>query len=231
MKYMGSKGRHAKELLKIILEHRTEGQTYVEPFVGGCNIIQHVTGERIGGDNHPYLIAMWKALLRGWLPPLNISEQLYKAMKADNGYFDPALVGFVGFGCSYAGKWFGGFARSKKGKVRNYTDESARHVLKQVPLLKGVEFCESSYDKLLFPPKSLIYCDPPYANTTKYTQGQFDSVAFWQWCDDKVSEGHTVFVSEYNAPDGWRCVWEKKVNNTLVQQTGSQQGTERLYVR
>jgi len=36
MKYMGSKKRHAKELLPIILKDRQPGQWYVEPFVGGA---------------------------------------------------------------------------------------------------------------------------------------------------------------------------------------------------
>ena len=46
MKYMGSKARHAKELLPIILKDRKEGQWYVEPFVGGCNMIDKVTGKQ-----------------------------------------------------------------------------------------------------------------------------------------------------------------------------------------
>lgn len=50
MKYMGSKARHAKELLPIILANRTEGQWYVEPFVGGANMIDKVNGNRIGAD-------------------------------------------------------------------------------------------------------------------------------------------------------------------------------------
>ena len=47
MKYMGSKARHAKEMLPIILKDRKEGQWYVEPFVGGCNMIDKVNGNRL----------------------------------------------------------------------------------------------------------------------------------------------------------------------------------------
>lgn len=39
MKYMGSKNRIAKEILPIMLEHRTEDMTWVEPMVGGGNMI------------------------------------------------------------------------------------------------------------------------------------------------------------------------------------------------
>jgi DNA adenine methylase len=65
MKYMGSKARFAKYLLPIILKERTEEQYYVEPFVGGCNIIDKVKGKRIASDNNKYLIALWKGLQQG----------------------------------------------------------------------------------------------------------------------------------------------------------------------
>ena len=35
MKYLGSKNKIAKYILPIILKDRTEGQYYVEPFMGG----------------------------------------------------------------------------------------------------------------------------------------------------------------------------------------------------
>lgn len=35
MVYMGSKRRIAKYILPIMLSYRKEGQTWVEPFVGG----------------------------------------------------------------------------------------------------------------------------------------------------------------------------------------------------
>lgn len=44
MKYMGSKWRIAKHILPIILEGRNDGQYYVEPFCGGCNMIDKVQG-------------------------------------------------------------------------------------------------------------------------------------------------------------------------------------------
>ena len=57
MKYMGSKNRIAKHLLPIILKDRKEGQWFVEPFVGGANMIDKVTGNRIGADLNRYLIS------------------------------------------------------------------------------------------------------------------------------------------------------------------------------
>jgi DNA adenine methylase len=30
-----------------------------------------------------------------------------------------------------------------------------------------------------------------------------------------ANQGHRVFVSEYSAPDGFQCLWEKEVTNSL----------------
>lgn len=230
MKYMGSKNRHAKELLPIILNNRYEGQCYVEPFVGGANMIDKVDGWRIGCDINEYLIALLSALASGWTPPTELSEPLYADIKLNKGKYPPELVGFAGFPCSYAAKWFGGYCRgtTSGGVARDYILEAWRNVEKQKPRLRGIEFKYSSYEDLSLPVRSLIYCDPPYQATTKY-RDSFDHDKFWSWCRGVVSQGHDVFISEYSAPDDFICVWEKQVNNSLTKDTGSRKGVERLF--
>lgn len=231
---MGSKNRHAKELLPIILADRRDGQWYVEPFVGGANMIDKVDGLRWGNDYHPHLIAMWKAISGGWLPPEFVSEEMYLELKEKNG-INP-VTGYVGFSLSFGGKFWGGYRRDvagKKGCLDNMETQSRRayqSMLKQAKMLKGVKFTNLSYDEMYIPANSIIYCDPPYAKTTGYKTGEFDHAKFWQWCRYKVEEGHQVFVSEYNAPEDFVSVWAKKVNNTLAKDTGSKQGIERLFV-
>jgi DNA adenine methylase len=229
MKYMGSKNRHAKELLRIVLKNRKEGQCYAEPLVGGFNMIDKVGGNRIASDINGDIICLFKALAAGYIPPSSITEGEYK--KAKNQEQSP-LRSFIGFGCSYSGKWFGGYARgnTSKGTPRNYCDESRRNILKQASLIKGVEIFNCSYDKLCIPPDSIIYCDPPYKGTTKYKSGGFDHSLFWDWCRSMVKIGHSVFVSEYSAPEDFVCVWEKKVNSSLTKETGSKKNVERLFV-
>ena len=34
----------------------------------------------------------------------------------------------------------------------------------------------------------------------------FDYNKFYQWCREKVKEGHVVFVSEYACPEDFNCV-------------------------
>lgn len=230
MKYVGSKGRHAKQILPIILANRKPGQAYVEPFVGGANTMARVDGRRIGGDLHPSLINMLQAVSSGWMPFEDwLSEENYRMAKdASEDGLIVAQYAFLGFSLSYGGKWFGGYRRDPSGK-RDYAAEAMRAAEKEFPKLRGVEFYHCSYDELPIPAGSIIYCDPPYAGVMGYTTGGFDHAKFWQWCRDKRAEGHTVFVSEYAAPDDFICVWSKPVNNTLDKDTGAKRAVERLF--
>lgn len=226
MKYMGSKNRIAKYLLPILQEHRENRQAYVEPFVGGANLIDKMDGWRIGADSHEYLIAFWQAFVLGWMPPTQFLEDDYQRVK-NNLDDDKVLTGYVGFNLSYGGKWFGGWRRDSVGK-RDYVDEAYRHIMKQRSGVVGVQFVHSSYDQLVLPENSLVYCDPPYAQTTKYKDG-FDHEAFWQWTLRTANDGHTVFVSEYQAPDFANCVWEKQLVSSLTKDTGSKHAVEKLF--
>ena len=230
MKYMGSKNRHASELLAIMLKVRREGQAYVEPFVGGFNVIDKVVGRRFANDINPYLISLFSAVVGGWLPPDSVSEETYADIRDNRDRYPPELIGFVGFGCSYAGKFFGGYARGNTsgGSPRNYCAESKRNILKQAGKLKEVTITCRHYSTLNFPDRSLIYCDPPYQGTTGYGDS-FDHDIFWQWVREQAQQGHSVFVSEYSAPPDFTPVWRKKVNNTLVENTGAKQGVECLF--
>ncbi|PCI53657.1 MAG: adenine methyltransferase [Alphaproteobacteria bacterium] len=227
---MGSKNRISKHILPIILENRKRGQWYVEPFVGGANLIDKVGGNRIGADFNEYLPALYSSLQSGWIPPTILTEHEYSHIKANKDQYSNALVAFVGFACSYAAKWFGGYCRGfdATGKPRDYIGEAYRNVMKQAGNLQGIKFVHSSYDELEIPENSIIYCDPPYENTTKY-KDSFDHDKFWQWCRDMSLAGHDVFISEYNAPADFQCIWEKEIISSLTRDTGAKKGIERLF--
>jgi DNA adenine methylase len=57
----------------------------------------------------------------------------------------------------------------------------------------------------------------------------FNHNEFWQWCRDRANEGHIVFVSEYNAPDDFECIWQKEIVSSLDKDTGSKKGMEKLF--
>ncbi len=235
MKYMGSKNRHAKELLPIILKDRQPNQYYIEPFVGGFNMIDKVENPRMASDIHPHLISLFVALQSGWEPPDVVSEVEYQDIRKNKHAYPAYLVGFVGFGCSYSGKWFGGYARGNdnKGNPRNYCLESKKNLMKQVPRLAGMQITQCSYWNIILPANEcIIYCDPPYQGTTEYKDGNIsyeEYEMFWNWVRTMTNKGHKVYVSEYNAPDDFEVLWSKKVNNTLTKDTGSKQGEEKLF--
>jgi DNA adenine methylase len=228
MKYMGSKNRIAKEILPIMLEKR-ESRTWVEPFVGGANMIVKVQGKRIGADINPYLIDALIAIRDCVidLPKNNkeFTEENYKELRKNDNY---KYKGYAGFAFSYSGKWLGGWSRDGLNK-RDYVNESYKNAINQSPLLQGVRLVNESYLDLQIPENSLIYCDPPYEGTTKYKDG-FNHTEFWDWCRQKAKEGHIIFVSEYNAPNDFKCVWEKKIVSSLTKDTGSKVATERLFL-
>lgn len=221
MKYVGSKNRIAKYILPIMLAERGD-KPWVEPFVGGGNIIDKVKGERYGYDIN---IDAINALI-------TIRDSIDSIAKNDTEFTEQDYKltndSFAGFAYSYGAKWRGGWRRDKAGK-RDYIAEAYRNALKQHPLLQGVHLECRSYDSLIFSKPSLIYCDPPYAGTTKYSTGSFSHDHFWQWCRDQKNLGHTIFISEYSAPSDFKCLWEKEIVSSLTKNTGSKKGVERLF--
>ena len=228
MVYMGSKNRIAKELIPIITENLKPNQWYVEPFVGGANMIDKIEHPyKLGADNNKYLIALLEAVQNGQELPEYITKDEYIAVKTNKDNYPDWYVGFVGFVSSFRAKFFGGYSgycTTKTGIQRNYIKERINNILKQN--LDGIKLVCSSYDALDIPANSIIYCDPPYNGTTKY-KDSFDSDAFWQWCRDKAKEGHTVYVSEYNAPEDFKCIWEKQINSNVG--GTSKTATEKLF--
>lgn len=225
---MGSKNRIAKHILPIMLAERTPNQWWVEPFVGGANLIDKVSGKRIGADINHYLIdaliTIRDCVLD--LPKTNseFTEEDYKQLRKSDDY---KYKGYAGFALSYSGKWLGGWRRDRLGK-RDYVNESYKNALKQSPLLQGVRLVNESYLDLQIPENSLIYCDPPYEGTTKY-KDDFNHDIFWDWCRTQTKSGHTVFISEYNAPEDFVCVWQKEIVSSLTKDTGSKKAVEKLF--
>jgi len=224
---MGSKNRIAKYILPIILENRKEGQWYVEPFCGGCNTLDKVTDNRVGCDSNLNVINAMIAIRDCIcdLPQDNkqFTEEDYKNLRSG----DYKYKGYAGFAFSYGGKWMGGWCRDGLDS-RDYVAESYRNALNQSPLLQGVQLVHKSYLDLKFKQNCIIYCDPPYFGSTGY-KDKFNHTEFWDWCRQMKAEGHTIFISEYNAPDDFKCVWQKEQVSSLTKDTGSKRAIEKLF--
>ena len=177
----------------------------MEPFCGSCNVASKVhIKNKILNDKNPYLIAMFKALQNGWIPPTKVSEEEYQLAKK-NQDIEPHIAGFVGFACSFAGKFWGGYARdSKGGGVGNYALRGYNSILKKMETLMDAEFTCKDFSELSYD-NCIIYCDPPYKNTTPYYKkilGEFPYDKFIEWTNEK-SKNNIVLISEYkhNVPD------------------------------
>jgi DNA adenine methylase len=206
---------------------------YYEPFVGGANMIDKIKCEkRVGNDIHKELIALFNQVKTGWQPPLHITEDEYNSVRDNKENYPDYYVGLVGFNATFGSKYFGGYARGfKADKVtpRDIPNEALRNLIKQIPSINDVEFLCGDYlkNEYAYCENSVIYCDPPYQGTTKYATDTFDYDSFWNWCR-KMSEKNIIFVSEYNAPSDFQCIWQKSVTTSLKVHEHEDR-TEKLY--
>lgn len=90
-------------------------------------------------------------------------------------------------------------------------NEAIRNLQKQRDSLKGTIFANKSFLNLKtdLMKNCVIYCDPPYRDTTKYSTNDFPYEEFYDWCKT-LSKNNIVLISEYNMPDGFECVWSKE---------------------
>ena len=239
MKYVGSKNRLAKELTPIIQSYITDDtKGYLEPFVGGANMIDKIEcNNKFGCDIHEELIELLKYVqnLDNKLPE-TISEEEYIKVKDNQEKYEKWYVGYVGFGATFGAKYFGGYARGFKNDgitPRNHSNEFFRNIEKQRKNLQNIKFKCCSYDEINKNIKDfVIYCDPPYKGTLKYTT-DFDYDKFYKWCKE-MSKNNIVLISEYWMPEEFECIWEKKttvrIDSNKKSKDKKMERTEKLFI-
>lgn len=236
---MGSKNKISNDIHEFISLNKDINQTYVEPFCGGCNMIDKIKGKRIAADNNKYLIALWQGLQANLTRPYEITKQMYDNAKNDfkngsNEFYSDFEIAWIGFMASYNGTFFnsgyGGIVKTKTGIIRNYIAEQIRNTEAQIKYLKDVYFCNADYKELEIPKESFIYCDIPYFNTSSYTTSNlFNHLEFYTWAELKSKEGNKVFISEYWMPeDRFTKVWQKQIKSNLS--TKTQNKVESLFI-
>lgn len=239
MKYLGSKAKIADDIVGILQGYiNTFGiTTYVEPFVGGFNVIDKVDCEnRIGNDIDPLVCDLVEtcrenpALLDLLQTPTR--EEYYDVR--DNawryaGWYRAAVLLFASYNARVYGGCYGATAKTKDGTVRDYFAEAKANFARQLPQLRGILVGCADYRALRFPrERVLIYCDPPYSEGKGYGV-KFDTAEFWEWCRAQAAAGHIVVVSEHVAPDDFRCIWERRRMSSLDNRQKVER-TEKLFV-
>lgn len=232
MKYLGGKSRTAK---KIVESLPPCGGTVWEPFMGGGWVTARLT-ERydkvIASDMHDDPMTLYKWVSDGWEPPAEFLESDYhhwKYLDPEPGSEEAATKAFCGYACSFGGRYYAGYAR---GGPRNYAAEGRRSIARKQPGIARAELRSGSYETVVqTQPGDLVYCDPPFANTTGY-QFKFDSEEFWRWAERLAKSGVLVYVSEYTAPEGWEEVWAEDLGLFVRRVDGDNRmlkRTEKLY--
>lgn len=197
MLYLGGKTKIATKIVPAIRAEQGDRPCW-EPFCGGLGVTRQLAKMSYGvaTDAHPALMSTYAAARSGWVPPTTVSDDDYRRAR-ELPDTDP-LKGFVGFFCSFGGKYFGGRARDPQSD-RNFADEAARSLLRTVEETKHWTFDRLSFlDEQPEALDAFIYADPPYANTTQYSL-PFDSAVFWNHCR-RWAAFVPVYVSEFACP-------------------------------
>lgn len=89
-----------------------------------------------------------------------------------------------------------------------------------------IDVSTDDYRNYVYQDGDVVYCDPPYANTAKYTV-DFYHEAFWEWCRTR---DFPVYVSEYRAPEDFISVWSKEKRRLFSRSNLSANTIEHLFL-
>lgn len=243
MKYMGSKSRIAKDIVPIIQKCIDDNNLsyYLEPFVGGGNVIDKIKCRyKKGCDKNKYIIALLDYVSKDGQLLSEVPRELYnevrtKYQQGENDLED-WFVANVGFLASYNGRWFdggyakAGFEKTPRGlRFRDYYQESKHNLEAQAIYLKDINFKCCDYRDIDIPKGIMIYCDPPYEGTKQFAiSHNFDYKEFWeimrQW-----SKNNYVIISELKAPDDFVCIWSKDVQRSMKSTDNTMRAVEKLF--
>ena len=236
MQYMGGKARIAKRLVEAILADTGLRSEWWEPFVGGGNVMEHACqhfDRSVGTDIHPDLMLLWQHVAAGGEIPEMITRERYSELRHNSPSWERALAGF---GASFGGKWFGGYGEIKSprpGRNAEVIRNTYAALTRQGAVVRerSVVFACGSYADFAPPSNSVIYCDPPYVQTTSYDgTDAFDHRAFYARCME-WARSSVVYVSEYSIPEyvPHRLIWELDRRVALKREDNSRIATERLF--
>lgn len=110
--------------------------------------------------------------------------------------------------------------------VRHY--ERGPEHLERLQHLDDLDCME--YDKVPIWRNAVIYCDPPYRGTERYGMRptNFDHDKFFNWCR-QMSKTNPIYISEYDAPDDFKCVAQFPRRSTLAAWDNTKLVVEKLF--
>jgi site-specific DNA-adenine methylase len=128
---------------------------------------------------------------------------------------------------AYLGQLIGHYRLTRLPKhLIQFLNDKQLEQLQRLQQLQQLNFYTTDYQNVPILPDSIIYCDPPYQNTTGYLK-EFDHKSFLDWA---ANLPHPVYISEYFIDDSrFECVYE--VDKRVLLSADNLAGTkpERLY--
>ena len=225
MRYFGGKAKIAPHLVAYLQTRIAPDQAFVDLFCGSCNVLSRIQADRkTGCDIEETIICTMKAARDGAKFPDYVSEDQYQAAKSLDSMNH--LKGFILYGCSFSGKFAGGYARDNRG--RSYALEAKRSLERKAAGLQDAALYCCDYteaDRWTNLRGAVIYCDIPYHGKTGY-QNKFDHDRFYNWVASQ--EDCLILISEYKDsynPLGLPDVWEHESIQGMRNKEGIQNKT------
>ena len=227
MRYQGGKSRISRPIVETIRRMHPTATEIWEPFCGGGAVtlaLSKVNFKVHASDIHPDLILMWQAVMAGDESVYaNVTREEHSELKHAT---PSARRGFVRFGASFGGDFYGGFGVDRKNGDGHQPWQEAQRFCEKVKRAACLSFSCMDYKDV--PSSALCYADPPYQNTYKYQGNAFDHTSFWQWVRER--KGPT-FVSELVGPDDMQIVWRKAHKSQMTSNSPTSRATSGIVHR
>ena len=99
--------------------------------------------------------------------------------------------------------------------------------LQQLEQLQRLQVNCGSYLDYEYQDGDIVYCDPPYEGTAKYSKDGFDHKQFYDWV---MSRPYQIWFSSYQISDKrFKMVWAKGKTNLMAGASGQKQNYECIY--
>lgn len=240
--YGGGKAKLGKKIYNFIIDYskkiNCDYKTYIEPFCGmlGVGIHTFKQDEKkfdkfIFNDLNKNIILLWKELINEELklPKNPINKLEYDFLRKTKEF--SSLKGFYGIACAYSGIYFAGYRIQDNKSNQNFYERFRKSIIKDskllIPFKSKIKFISKSFIKLK-PKNAIIYCDPPYRNNKFNSEyfNNFDHDLFWNTMR-KWSKNNLVFISEYEAPSDFKCVWKEDI---IITHKNVKKKKEKLFI-
>jgi DNA adenine methylase len=188
----------------------------VELCSGGGGVthrLADVADRVIAVEYHLGLVNLMRAVQAGWVPPSDVSRAEYERLR-EADQTEP-LTAFVGFGVSFGGKLWGGYANPGKPRPKvlagdNPARESSRS-LRKASRANVDHVCADATVWELPDGVEVVFIDPPYEGTAGYRDTPAQPAGtWWRRAQALADQGVAVYLTEYaQPPEGVaaRLVW------------------------